>query len=573
MKASSLATWLRWAVVGAVGLWLFLLVTMYKGMWKVEDHYDQNNPQIAGLASQLDDAKLENSKLSTENKRLQKLVDELSYVIDHPNAKVVGKFSDSDTGRAIGASSRQLYSKDHEVGRRWLDTNIKELYFYLFKHFDSNNATLNDPFANRTMEQLFALMAESYNFGESVDNAALWHRQSLGNLTNRIQKRLEELQNPSDCSKAKILLCDLNKGCGFGCQLHHVAYCFFIAAATERTLVFEGDGKAWRYSNKGWEAAFLPLGKCNQANSAASRKESKPWLGPEQTDRVVFLPIVDGLSRRPKQMPLAFPKQFADELLTHHNNPSVYFVSQFIWYLMRSNSVLEKAISDAAAKIPFGKGPIVGLQIRRTDKIGTEAAFHGLDEYMKWTEHWFRIEELRNDTTLQRKVFIATDEPKVFKEARDKYPHYEIYGDSSIAETAQMNSRYTDSSLFGVVIDIQMLSRCDYLVCTFSSQVCRMGFELMQVRVGDAGHRFHSLDDIYYYGGQHSHDEIAVLSHVPASKDEFAFKKGETIGIAGNHWDGFSKGQNKQTGDNGLYPSYKTRENWRIVDFPIFNGV
>lgn len=30
-----------------------------------------------------------------------------------------------------------------------------------------------------------------------------------------------------------------------------------------------------------------------------------------------------------------------------------------------------------------------------------------------------------------------------------------------------------------------------------------MGFELMQVLKGDAGELFHSLDDLYYYGGQH----------------------------------------------------------------------
>jgi glycoprotein 6-alpha-L-fucosyltransferase len=193
---------------------------------------------------------------------------------------------------------------------------------------------------------------------------------------------------------------------------------------------------------------------------------------------------------------------------------------------------------------------------------------------MKWTEHWFRIQELRNnDTKIPRKVFVATDDPTVFKEIREKYSNYKVFGDASIAETAQMNSRYTDSSLYGVIIDIQMLSHCDYLVCTFSSQVCRMGFELMQVRRGDAGHLFHSLDDIYYYGGQHSHEEIATLSHKPLNDGEFEFQVGDEIGIAGNHWDGFSKGVNRRTGQSGLYPSYKTRENWRIVDFPLFNDL
>ncbi|KAE9546993.1 hypothetical protein FO519_009795 [Halicephalobus sp. NKZ332] len=215
--------------------------------------------------------------------------------------------------------------------------------------------------------------------------------------------------------------------------------------------------------------------------------------------------------------------------------------------------------------------PIVGIQVRRTDKIGTEAAFHDVAEYMKWTEHWFRIQELRNDSKIERKVFIATDDPNVFKETREKYPNYKVYGDSSVAETAQMNSRYTDSSLYGVITDIQMLSKCDYLVCTFSSQVCRMGFELMQVRVGDAGHLFHSLDDIYYYGGQQAHEEVVVLSHVPRNNDEIELGIGDKVGIAGNHWDGHSKGTNRAHGKTGLYPSYKTKELWRIIDFPLFD--
>jgi hypothetical protein len=30
-----------------------------------------------------------------------------------------------------------------------------------------------------------------------------------------------------------------------------------------------------------------------------------------------------------------------------------------------------------------------------------------------------------------------------------------------------------------------------------------MGYELMQTEQGDAGERAHSLDDIFYFGGQH----------------------------------------------------------------------
>lgn len=307
--------------------------------------------------------------------------------------------------------------------------------------------------------------------------------------------------------------------------------------------------------------------------------------------------IVEALTNRPQQLPLGFPKQLQDELLTHHSNPPVYFQSQFIWYLMRSNNHMKEILDKAAAKIPFGEGPIVGLQIRRTDKIGTEAAFHSVAEYMKWTELWFQVQERRHSPQrkIKRRVFIATDDPKAVTETKEKYPNYEVFADVGVAQSAQVANRYTDISLYGVVTDVHMLSRCDHLVCTFSSQVCRVGYELMQVLQGDMGHAYQSLDDIYYYGGQHgtffkfllfiilidfqtemtikflAHEQVVYEEHNAEDSNEISMKHGDTIGIAGNHWNGYSKGSNKRTGAVGLYPSYKTREKWRIVDFPIFS--
>lgn len=54
-----------------------------------------------------------------------------------------------------------------------------------------------------------------------------------------------------------------------------------------------------------------------------------------------------------------------------------------------------------------------------------------------------------------------------------RYPNYEILGDQSIAKLAAVATRYSDNSLFGIVIDIHFLSLSDYLVCTFSSQVSK----------------------------------------------------------------------------------------------------
>lgn len=61
----------------------------------------------------------------------------------------------------------------------------------------------------------------------------------------------------------RILTCNLNKQCGFGCQLHHVTYCFIVAYGLNRTLVLTDDGRTWNYAKDGWTAAFLPITKCS----------------------------------------------------------------------------------------------------------------------------------------------------------------------------------------------------------------------------------------------------------------------------------------------------------------------
>lgn len=86
----------------------------------------------------------------------------------------------------------------------------------------------------------------------------------------------------------------------------------------------------------------------------------------------------------------------------------------------------------------------------------------------------------------------------------------------------------------------------------------------------DASGWFHSLDDIYYFGGQEAHEQLVVYPHKPGESDQqqIHLDVGDIVGIAGNHWDGWSKGRNRKTGQSGLYPSYKTMEKWRIVRFP-----
>jgi glycoprotein 6-alpha-L-fucosyltransferase len=125
------------------------------------------------------------------------------------------------------------------------------------------------------------------------------------------------------------------------------------------------------------------------------------------------------------------------------------------------------------------------------------------------------------------------------------------------SKTASVASRYSPDSAQGVILDIHFLSQCDYLVCTFSSQVCRMAYELMQARFPDASWRFKSLDDVYYFGGQSGHTFTAVYDHTPNGPGEISMRAGDRLALAGNHWNGYSKVRNHRTNNDGLVPSYK----------------
>jgi len=392
-----------------------------------------------------------------------------------------------------------------------------------------------------------------------------WRNQESLDLTNLVQARLKYLQNPENCGSARKLVCNLNKGCGYGCQIHHAIYCFLVAYGTERTLILKSKG--WRYNKKGFQDVFMPMSETCTDPEGSSRSG---WPGKQDT-QVVELPIVDSVNPRPPFLPPAVPADLVDRISRLHGDPIVWWVSQFLRYMLRPQPHLQEMLDTTVTNFNI-EHPIVGIHIRRTDKVGTEAAFHPVEEYMKYVEEWFRKQELTKPD-IKRRVYVASDDPKVLGECRKKYPEFEFLGDQNVAKSAAVSSRYSDSSLRGVIQDIHMLSITDYLVCTFSSQVCRIAYEIMQQGHVDASNRFKSLDDIWYYGGQDEHQQEAVFNHHPVNYGEIEVEVGDVLGVAGNHWNGFNKGRNHRTNRVGLYPEYKTREKLRIVDFPTYARV
>ncbi|KAH3846102.1 hypothetical protein DPMN_088396, partial [Dreissena polymorpha] len=376
--------------------------------------------------------------------------------------------------------------------------------------------------------------------------------------------------NPSDCDKAKKIFCKLlTNGCGYGCQLHHVTFCLIMAYATQRTLILKGEG--WAYSAKGWESLFLPISKtCRWTGGPVVASQ---W-GPNSTtdsSQVIELPQLFQLSSRPRFLPLAIPEDLADRLTRIHGDPPAWWVGQFVTYVTRPSAMLQTFLNESKEKMNF-TNPIVGVHVRRTDKIGTEALFHNVDEYMRHVEEWFDIYEKQHPRA-QRKLYLASDDPGVLLEAKKNYPNYTFVSDNEVSKNANPRSRNTETSLHGIILDIYLLSRCDYLVCTLSSNVCRAAYELMQPLHGDASEWFKSLDSTYYVHGQNAHNFVSVEAHQSRREGEISFNVGDTIRLADNRWDGYCYGTNVNTGKSGLFPLYKTINEIERAKMPVYPEV
>ncbi|XP_046828927.1 alpha-(1,6)-fucosyltransferase [Vespa crabro] len=571
--------WLGKLGIALLATWLLILIISVLHVFKTNSISSQDgNPTNKENAQRL-------AQMINDFEILKKQNDGLKNIILRDGVKSIqGDHLGSVQERADRASiyydlldqhvgSKHIPSLEYEELRRRIRNNVQEMWYYMSAELTKFKKHLDEFTLEQKEKEVQDAVSNIWEHKKSLimdldrltkaDGYNDWRKKEAKELSDLVQSRFRYLQNPTDCNKAKKLICSLNKGCGFGCQIHHITYCFLVAYGTERTLVIKSKG--WRYRKEGWESVFKPLSDTCLSTNGVSHAN---WPG-DPSKQVISLPIVDNVYPKPKFQPPSVPADIAERLKKLHGHPLVWWVGQVLKYLMRPQDSMQKVLDNAKEKLGFKK-PIVGVHVRRTDKVGTEAAYHDIDEYMTKVDQYFDELETKPDV---KRVFLASDDPKVITTARNRYPNYKIIGDPEIAETASVSKRYSDSSLQGIIIDIHLLSLCDYLVCTFSSQVCRVAYELMQTYYPDAYNKFASLDDIYYYGGQNSHPHVAILDHKPRKNGELELKTGDLIEVYGNHWDGYSKGYNTRTSMTGLFPSFKVKNPVDAVDFPKYPDI
>ena len=118
-------------------------------------------------------------------------------------------------------------------------------------------------------------------------------------------------------------------------------------------------------------------------------------------------------------MPLSIPKEFEAEMKSFHGDPFVWWAGQILLFITQFNAEFNEVIESKKVEINFKSG-CVGVHVRRTDKVGTEAAYHELDEYMTEVENYYGTKEMANELNGKRCVYLASDEISVLKEAKKK---------------------------------------------------------------------------------------------------------------------------------------------------------
>lgn len=150
-----------------------------------------------------------------------------------------------------------------------------------------------------------------------------------------------------------------------------------MAYATKRTLIL--NSKKWRYHRGGWEKVFLPLSDTCTDPSGLDRSNWPGdilfnnrlarlfnvlnWFSGNNETQVIELPIVDMLSPRPPFLPLAIPRDLSDRMIGLHGDPQVWWIGQFMKYLLRYQPDTQKMLDQAKEKMNF-KNPVVGYDFR-----------------------------------------------------------------------------------------------------------------------------------------------------------------------------------------------------------------
>ena len=174
----------------------------------------------------------------------------------------------------------------------------------------------------------------------------------------------------------------------------------------------------------------------------------------------------------------------------------IWWMGQTVNYMLRFKENVEERLDT----VQFNH-PVVGVHIRRTDKLRNDAKEIDLDKYMNEVKEYFDIYEMKHNVKLKEKsVFVAADEPKIVKELQYKYPEYVFIDNMNSTLNAGIKIRYSSQlGLWSIIQDVYLLSKTDFAICTLSSNVCRLTLEMMHKYHVDPTLKLVTLDKEWFW--------------------------------------------------------------------------
>ncbi|OTF76371.1 hypothetical protein BLA29_007866 [Euroglyphus maynei] len=165
---------------------------------------------------------------------------------------------------------------------------------------------------------------------------------SSNNNDNDIDKIKQDNKNKEICKSINKIICDSDKSCGFGCSIHHVAYCLIAALALNRTLVLY-PGEMFNSPTHHYRLLFKSINSIchdirpqddwmsnavniNEIINQKSKTNNNSVYHDDDRIEVIYLPIIEDLDKNAKFRPMAIPEQLRTQLEQLTRIPFVVFL-------------------------------------------------------------------------------------------------------------------------------------------------------------------------------------------------------------------------------------------------------
>lgn len=265
----------------------------------------------------------------------------------------------------------------YELLRRRIDLNVNQLWLFVKGSLEQNMTKESLQLLRDHKNSILSDLAQM----QINDGHNDWRRRDLKELGDIVQKRLWDLQHPDNCVRRKKVVCKLPQEYGFGCQVHQIVICLLIAYELDRTMIIDESTRT--IYNVNWDEVFEPLSSCSSTSGGLHRNWSDHGVNSDQV-QVIHVPVLPLMQKRPSYIiDTAIPSDLADRLIRVHGDPMAWWVAQFVRYILRFKSNTKVELDPGLDKLIKAKEPILGIHIRRTDKVTWgEANKYELEQYM-----------------------------------------------------------------------------------------------------------------------------------------------------------------------------------------------